>query len=180
MKDLPKNHFSMHGLWPSFSNGQQIGDCNSGSDIKIIEDASDLFSEMDVKWPSYTSPNTKFWGHEFNKHGFCYTTKYKIQDYKLYFKYALNVFDKYSFDTVMKRAFGDLQGEHSFSVQDLMSHLQAQLGDLIFELDCKPVSGGHQHLQEVRFFFDLDLKPTSNYPRRTDCNNNKPVFVFFR
>jgi ribonuclease T2 len=179
MKDLPKNVFTMHGLWPSYSSGQQIGDCNKGADVKIVEDQSDLFLEMDTKWPSYTSGNTKFWGHEYNKHGFCYTSKYKTQDYKEYFRFALNVFKKHSLDMLMKKAFGDLTGEHSFTVQDLIGHLQAVLGDLVFELDCKPVSGGHQHIQEVRFFFDLDLKPTTNYPRRTDCKDNKPIFVQF-
>lgn len=179
MKDLPKNVFTMHGLWPSYASGQQIGDCNKGTDVQIVEDQSDLFLEMDKKWPSYTSPNTKFWSHEYNKHGFCYRNKYNIPDYKEFFRFAMNAFEKHSLDLAMQRAFGDLTGEHSFSVQDLTGHLQAALGDLIFELDCKPVSGGHQHLQELRFFFDLDLKPTNNYPRRSDCSNNKPVFVMF-
>ena len=89
--------------------------CNSGPYTKIREDSFELFTEMNSLWISYTGKdNTKFWGHEYNTHGYCYMMKYKLVDPKAYFKASLDIFIKYNLDQVVRKAFGDLVGEKYF------------------------------------------------------------------
>jgi hypothetical protein len=137
---------------------------------------------MKIKWPSLSSQNNNenFWTHEYNKHGYCYMKKYNLgDDYKKYFEYSMNLFDKHDFGNVMINAFGQLSGEQSFGVNELNSHLGRVVGGNVFELDCKNVNG-KQYLAELRFFFDLELEPFTEYPRRGNCNSSKPIYVDFQ
>ena len=179
IKSVSQNTFTLHGLWPSLSSGAMLQDCNTGADIKIQEDSSSLFSEMDLKWLSYTTDNIHFWTHEFNKHGYCYTHKYNYSDYKVFFRYALDLFEKYSLEGLMRKALGDLHGEHAFSLVDLTTHLQQAAGGLDFDLDCVS-KDGVQLLAEIRFVFDLTLAPYAGYPRKTDCKSGMPITVIFQ
>jgi ribonuclease T2 len=180
IKSIPKNSFTLHGLWPSNSSGKNNPVCSTGEEITIRDDGSEIFDHMEKKWISYTSPNEKFWTHEYNKHGLCFMKKYNKQSFKEYFKFALEVFNRHNLDNIMLNAFdAEVSGERSFGVNELISKLQSVLGGLIFELDCKNYNG-KQHLQEIRFYFDIDFEPFSFYPKRTDCNANKPIYVVFQ
>ena len=77
MKQIPRHSMSIHGLWHSLSTGVTLPDCNSGSEIAIIDSGSDTFLSMRQYWPSLTGTNEKFWNHEYNKHGYCYLKKFK-------------------------------------------------------------------------------------------------------
>jgi len=75
-KNWKKNIFNIHGLWPNGENGKQLPDCNTGNHINFEIDDDTLQKNMEIHWPSLTGPNAKFWEHEYNKHGYCYTHKY--------------------------------------------------------------------------------------------------------
>ncbi|KAH9620830.1 hypothetical protein KSS87_007173 [Heliosperma pusillum] len=66
----PPGTFTMHGVWPSFPNGESKINCPvkepfSSSIISLIED------KMKSCWPSYVQANDRFWGHEWVTHGSC-------------------------------------------------------------------------------------------------------------
>ncbi|KAF3766780.1 ribonuclease T2 [Cryphonectria parasitica EP155] len=99
---LPKNAWSLHGLWPDFCNGSYTQYCDlsrqydpapspntttgtssgtpvppyNGSNIGTFLEPFgkyDLLAYMNKYWVSQGSPNYDFWGHEFSKHATCYS-----------------------------------------------------------------------------------------------------------
>lgn len=100
---LPKNTWTLHGLWPDFCNGSftQYCDLNrqydpvpspntttgtsSGTPVPPYTGPSissflaplgklDLLAYMNKYWISQGSPNGDFWGHEFSKHATCFSS----------------------------------------------------------------------------------------------------------
>ena len=96
---LPKNHWTLHGLWPDFCNGSFTQYCDldrkydpnpspaefdgkkvpayNGTSIdNFIKDWEryDLLNYMKTYWVSQGQANEGFWAHEFSKHATCYST----------------------------------------------------------------------------------------------------------
>ena len=165
-------------MWPSYSNGQKITKCNSGTQIQVTRDENDLFEQMDSQWISYTGDNLSFWSHEMNSHGYCYIQKYKIDNYNDYFRKALQIFNNNNLDTLMKEAFGEQSETMEFSVTELKQGLKRASGGLNFDLDCIG-HNGQQHLREVRFYFDLDFETVRNDSLTSNCKSSQPVYVHF-
>lgn len=178
LRSIPKNIFTLHGLWPNYSDGKKMDKCNPGSEIKIEKGASQIFEEMETFWISFSRDDSSFWSHEYNTHGYCYTQKYNIEDPLHYFRYALGIYKEYDFGKLFLRAFGNLSGSHSFEYDDLYHHINRETGDLKYELVCRYYEH-KQYLQEVRFFFDLNMK-AMDIGRNGDCNPKKPIFVDFQ
>jgi ribonuclease T2 len=178
LSSIPKNIFTLHGLWPSYSNGKKIDSCNTGEEIRIVKDGSHVYTEMETYWLSFTNEDHAFWSHEFNKHGYCYTQKYQINDPKHYFQYALEIYKRHDMARIFQRAFGDISGNQSFEHEDLHHHVERATEGLKYELVCKNYYK-KQYLQEVRFFFDLDMT-AMDIGRRGSCNPSKPIFIDFQ
>ena len=58
LKNIPKNEFSIHGLWPGNLTGDYIADCNGNLTTEMIEESKkkegDFFNEkMKKYWVSY-------------------------------------------------------------------------------------------------------------------------------
>jgi ribonuclease I len=178
LQSIPKNIFTLHGLWPNLSNGHKMDKCNPGGEVKIKKGASQIFDEMEKFWISFTHDDNSFWSHEYNTHGFCYTQKYNIDDPLHYFEYALNLYKKHDLGRIFLRAFGNVTGSHSFDLHDLDNHIDRATGDLKYELVCRHYEH-KQYLQEIRFFFDLNLN-AMDIGRKGDCNQNSPIIVDFQ
>ncbi|KAL1991557.1 hypothetical protein VTN49DRAFT_4865 [Thermomyces lanuginosus] len=100
---LPKNSWTLHGLWPDFCNGSYTQYCDlsrqydpdpspntttgtpdgtpvppyKGPSIdKLIEPfgAHDLLDWMNKYWVNLNAPNHDLWAHEFSKHATCFST----------------------------------------------------------------------------------------------------------
>ena len=98
LKNIPKNEFSIHGLWPGNLTGDYIADCNGNLTTEMIEEAKkkegDFFNEkMKQYWVSYSESDEDFWIHEYTKHGYCYTNKMKIHYVILLFLSVLTLTD---------------------------------------------------------------------------------------
>ncbi|KAI2628438.1 ribonuclease T2 family protein [Xylaria nigripes] len=100
---LPKDSWTIHGLWPDFCDGSYTQYCDlsrqydpapnpttttgtangtivppwTGKPVqKFLEKFSkfDLLAYMNKYWVAQNQPNTDFWAHEFSKHGTCYSS----------------------------------------------------------------------------------------------------------
>ena len=101
---LPKNSWTLHGLWPDFCNGSFTQYCDlsrqydpspspntttgpNGTTVSVpaytgpgvdtfVQDFGryDLLAYMKKYWVSQGSPSAGFWAHEFSKHATCYST----------------------------------------------------------------------------------------------------------
>jgi ribonuclease I len=178
MESIPKNIFTIHGLWPNLSTGERLDKCNQGEDIIIEQDESEIYEQMETFWISFTHDNDSFWTHEYNTHGFCYAEKYNIEDPKEFFKYALGIYKQHDMSTIFKRALGDLSGSHSFDFHELDHKVAGVTGDLKYEFVCRHYNS-HQYLQEIRFNIDLELHPVE-FEGKGECNKNSPIVVDFQ
>ena len=110
LKNIPKNEFSIHGLWPGNLTGDYVADCNGNLTTEMIEEAKkkegDFFNEkMKKYWVSYSESDEDFWIHEYTKHGYCYTNKMKENDFLPYFKKAMPFFLDNGFNDFFLKAF---------------------------------------------------------------------------
>ncbi|KAH4934847.1 hypothetical protein HBI79_078060 [Parastagonospora nodorum] len=100
---LPKDTFTLHGLWPDFCNGSYTQYCDlnrqydpipspnttnglpngtfvapyNGSNIGTFLEPFgryDLLDYMNNYWIAFQQDNPGFWGHEFSKHATCFST----------------------------------------------------------------------------------------------------------
>jgi len=178
LESIPKNIFTIHGLWPNLSSGRRMDKCNQEEDIIIEHDESEIYQEMETFWISFTHDNESFWTHEYNTHGYCYAQKFNIKDPSEYFEFALSIYKQHNMSEIFKRALGDLSGSHSFDFYELYDQVARVTGDLKYEFVCKHYNS-HQYLQEIRFFFDLDLQPV-DLDRKGECSKHSPVIVDFQ
>ncbi len=175
----PEAIFSIHGLWPSVSGqkGGSMPPCNQGDEIRITENnfEEDFLNEMTTHWPSLSRTNSEFWTHEYNRHGFCYMTKFKKQNPQDYFEFAMHLYKKYEFEQLIHSIEGETDGESIIfqSPQELKQKLQIATGHLHFDLHCHKING-IQYLIEIRFYFDLDLHSYDGYESQ-DCSYGQVV-----
>ncbi|KAL5533933.1 hypothetical protein ACEPAG_393 [Sanghuangporus baumii] len=120
---LPRNSWTVHGLWPDFCDGSFTQYCDlsrqydptpspnttnglpngtvvppysgPGVDTFIIElGRIDLLDYMNRYWISQGSPNKDLWAHEFSKHATCSST-FDVACYENYYEHedVVNFFD---------------------------------------------------------------------------------------
>lgn len=174
---ITNNTFTLHGLWPSHSSGQQMHDCNSGEKIPIADDGSLVFKEMMKVWPSLSGPNEGFWTHEYNCHGYCFMEKYKYTNPNVFFNYTINLFDKHNLANLLKEDIPLLPQEMEYNYSDLIKRVQKNVPTLQFKLECY-FHNNKQYLFEVRFLFDLELKPLEIDSFHTNCKNQNTYVIF--
>lgn len=85
-------------------NGDRFGECNSGKEIPIVDTKQGVFKEMDELWMSLQGENAPFWTHEYNKHGYCYVNRYKLNGPEDYFRKNIELYRTYDLANAMKRA----------------------------------------------------------------------------
>jgi ribonuclease I len=176
IKQIPKNIFTLHGLWPSFNDGKKVDECNKGTEIDVKIQEQTLYKDMITYWLSYTSSNQNFWNHEFNKHGYCYTERYnkKMEDF---FSTSIGLFKNHSFAELAGKAFGDVkEAEKTYTYDQLIDAFKKVYSDLYFDIECKR-TGGKNYISEVRFYFNLEWNPREHHAQ-TDCGKG-PIYVTF-
>jgi ribonuclease I len=179
-----KNTFTIHGLWPGYSTGERIADCNTGPDILVKLDDKTT-KKMNKYWPSLKGPNADFWAHEFNKHGLCYTAAYKLQGTQPFFEKTLSIYQNNRLDVWFMELLDtwsqevDITGlkELEFTYDDLVYYLGSSRPDLYFDITCRKKQR-RQFLMEIRISFDLNFRPHEYYPE-SNCNASQSIYVMF-
>lgn len=179
LKKIPKNTLSIHGLWPSYRSGAKIPECNTGASVPIKDDGTSPFPDMRQYWPSLTAKgNEVFWGHEYNKHGYCYSAVIQDYDYKKYFGKAIELYNNLDISNLIVKAVGKNVGDFSISYEDLFRRLAKVLGGNFFSFTCKS-SGGKQFLQEVRIGLSTSFGLTQ-FSLGGNCSRKKPIYIIFQ
>jgi ribonuclease I len=168
LKKIPKHHISIHGLWPSLLSGKRLPVCNSGTEIDIIEDDTEIFSKMNKFWVSLSGKGNKvFWDHEYNKHGYCYNQRFNfdVNDYKKYFEKTMEIFEENNLGKLIINALNVDQsfiGEKSYSFKELYNKIKEILKIDNFAFSCIKVKRNSkikkQYLSEIRIPIGLDFK----------------------
>lgn len=140
--DYWKAHWTIHGLWPQFSDGSYPSTCsNQQVDSTVFQSLS---SDLDAYWPNVKSSDDdddsnnyqhySFWQHEWSKHGTC-----SGMSPSEYFQTALAY--QLATPSIVGQAYGQ-----SLSKQDLQDAL-------VYDVVLRCSSG--KYLQEVRACLSL-------------------------
>ena len=164
-----KNTMTIHGLWPSLKSGKYLDTCTSG--IIIEEDDSKLFDDLRQYWPSLNKPNTYFWEHEYNKHGFCMVEEYNWDGYEEYFEFVINLFLK-DYKDLMIKAFPNYSNKSIIITYDEMKEkIQKIIPNANFKMNCNK-----KFIYEFYFYLEKNFTPSVNSRFSDSCNSGILVF----
>ena len=167
---VPKNIFTVHGLWPNYRNGTLADWCNGKNDIEIEIYDEELSEFMDTHYVSGYHTNPYFWGHEYNKHGYCYNQRNKLdpQNYEIYFKIIKDLYNQYSFANIFLDIYKDRiqPGDMEINRKEVEKYFDNKgLSKDTYLLVCTNITQNttvNPHLLEIRIRFDLDMNLLKN------------------
>ena len=165
---VPKNCMTVHGLWPNLKSGASLKDCTSG--VTITDTGSNLFLNMRKYWPSFSQANTKFWGHEYNKHGYCMTEEMGWTRNEKYFQYVIDLHLKI-YKNLMTQAFPGYTGTTTVTYDTLKSAIQKIIPKATINMKC---SKGY--ISELYFYLEKNFSPSTSSKFRNKCKSGKLVF----
>ena len=184
IKDVvPKNKFTMHGLWPNLRDGTIPNWCNGKNDIEIEIKDKGLLEFMNKYYASGYHTNEYFWGHEYNKHGYCYNKRsgYDVKNYEIYFKKIRDMFNKNNFENL----FLDFFEKEKIEIKTGDMAINRTKFELFFNekgfskdtylIVCTNITNekkiNYAHISEMRIRYDLDFNLLKNETDKSefDC-----------
>ena len=170
--NVPNNTFTIHGLWPSLKNGTLADWCNGKNDIDIEINDKELSTFMNTYYVSGYHTNEYFWGHEYNKHGYCYNQRknLNVTHYEIYFKKVKDIFSNYNFSTIFLDIYKDkiIPGDMEINRNEVESYFEEKnISKDKYLLVCTNITDTNitqfnPHLLEIRIRFDLEFNLLKN------------------
>ena len=167
--NLEKNAMTIHGLWPSLKSGKYLSDCTSG--VTINNDGSALFKNMEKYWPTLSTSNTNeyFWGHEYNKHGYCMAEEKGWSGYTPYFQYVMDLHLK-TYKDLITKAFS--ASTATITYEQAKTAIQKIIPNATFKMNCKS-----NYIYEFYFYLELDTTTPSTSSRFSNtCTSAQLIF----
>lgn len=177
-KDEDDLILSIHGLWPNaITQHHEDENCNDGETIPINDNGSPTFLKMRQTWRSLKDGgNDPFWTHEYNKHGYCYSTYIKDFEPMKYFEKGLELYDKYDLANLVKK-ITDKIGKTIVKFTDFESSLKSYFNS--FGIQCKH-NEGKQYLEGVFMLFDLHFSEWKEEIKHLNCNSAMDLDIPFK
>ena len=162
--------FTLHGLWPNYPNRGYPAFCDKSAKFDPAK-VDDLKDDLERNWMSYSSSNSKFWKHEWEKHGTCASPV--ITDEHQYFQEGLRLHKELDImGALAKHGITPSNDPAGYKSADLVAALQQELGAAPV-LKC--TNGG---LVEVWLCINRDLKvfecPTG-YPYTSGAKSTRTL-----
>ncbi|MEJ1275460.1 ribonuclease T2B [Cricetulus griseus] len=109
------DYWTIHGLWPD-----RAEDCNQSWHFNLDE-IKDLLRDMKIYWPDVIHPSSnrsRFWKHEWDKHGTCAAQVDALNSEKKYFGKSLDLYKQ--LDLNRDGIHGDGNGKDNLLLSCLM------------------------------------------------------------
>ena len=137
-----------------------------------MDDGSSLFTDMKQYWPSFSNSNEYFWGHEYNKHGYCMVEEKGWSGYTDYFSYVIDL-HKRTFNDLLTNAFPDYSDTTiTISYNEMKSAIQSVIPNATFKMNCKS-----KYVTEFYFYLEKDTTtPSTNSKFSNTCSSAKLLF----
>jgi ribonuclease I len=166
LDSIDSNIFTIHGLWPSLSSGKIMEECNSENDVYVkINKQKQLFQKMYKYWPSFTSKEGTFWGHEYNKHGYCYDDS----DYEHFFETVINFYEQDELVYLMSDLYPDHEdGDIKTNYKEFKENMENVYPGAKFQIKCKK-SGNDYYLTEIYFYYDTQFYHLQDVNLKNSC-----------
>ncbi|OVA08995.1 Ribonuclease T2-like [Macleaya cordata] len=139
----PASDFGIHGLWPNYNSGSYPSSCDPDRPFVPSEISEDLKSRMSKNWPTLACPSsdgTKFWSHEWEKHGTCSGS---IFDQRKYFETALNLKKQMNLLQILENA-GIKPNGRIYSLHSITEAIREATG-FSPGIQCNMDGSGHNH-----------------------------------
>ena len=162
---------TIHGLWPSLKSGKYLDDCTSG--VTIVDDGSSLFKDMKQYWPSFSLTNTNeyFWGHEYNKHGYCMVEEYGWDGYEEYFEFVIDLHLK-TYKDLITKAFPNYSNTSvTLTYEQVVSAIQKVIPNATLKMNCKS-----KYIYEIYFYLEKNFTPSTSSRFSNTCTSAQLLF----
>uniref|UniRef100_A0A2K6LZX0 Ribonuclease T2 n=1 Tax=Rhinopithecus bieti TaxID=61621 RepID=A0A2K6LZX0_RHIBE len=156
----PPDYWTIHGLWPDKSEG-----CNRSWPFNL-EEIKDLLPEMKAYWPDviHSFPNrSRFWKHEWEKHGTCAAQVDALNSQKKYFGRSLELYRELDLNSVLLK-LGIKPSINYYQVADFKDAL-ARVYGVIPKIQCLPPSQD----EEVQTVGQIELCLTKQDQQLQNC-----------
>ncbi|OVA00090.1 Ribonuclease T2-like [Macleaya cordata] len=152
-KRKPAANFGIHGLWPNYNDGSYPSNCDPDSpfDPSTI---SGLKRQMQSNWPTLACPSgdgTKFWEHEWEKHGTCSES---VLDQEGYFEAALNLKKQVDLLSILQKAGIQPDGRF-YSLTSITKAIRDATG-YTPGIECNVDASGNSQLYQIYICVDTD------------------------
>ncbi|KAJ4980617.1 hypothetical protein NE237_031454 [Protea cynaroides] len=147
----PASDFGIHGLWPNYDDGSYPSNCDSGSSFDASA-ISDLIDRMQSDWPTLACPSsdgTKFWSHEWLKHGTCSES---VLDEHSYFETALNLKKEVDLLQILQKA--GIQPDDGLYSLDSISEAISNATGYAPGIECNVDASGNSQLYQIYLCVD--------------------------
>ena len=161
LKSKENNKFVIHGLWPSYKNGNIPQECNIDIDVKVDVN-NDYIKKVRDFWYSLYNTDEYFLTHEYNTHGFCYIKRINndTNNYLEYFKKVMKIYNQNNFSNLYEFVFKDyiFPGIRKVNKTFFISKIEERYGKDTFNFTCDK----ENYLDEIKFKLDMNFEFTSN------------------
>ncbi|KAK9675915.1 hypothetical protein RND81_11G041200 [Saponaria officinalis] len=158
----PTTDFHIHGLWPNYNDGGYPSNCDSSKPFDVSELDDDFLSKLTAEWPSFTCPNigTKFWAHEWNKHGTCAESIFTNE--RDYFQAALDLKQKTNLLQALNNA-NIKPNDEFYNVEDVKEAMKNEIGFYPW-IECNRDAEGNSQIYQVYVCVDSNGKDLIECP----------------
>eukprot|EP01023_Acetabularia_acetabulum_P046595 TRINITY_DN4823_c0_g1_i4.p4 TRINITY_DN4823_c0_g1~~TRINITY_DN4823_c0_g1_i4.p4 ORF type:complete len:229 (-),score=16.60 TRINITY_DN4823_c0_g1_i4:1505-2191(-) len=161
------NDFTIHGLWPNYSNGKWPQWCNVRTNQFQEDKITDILGELETWWPSSqnkANADEEFWAHEWNKHGTCALPEFDYSEYNFFqtilnMHHQYNITDALDYNNIMPNEYV------KYSIFDLEESVSSYFGARA------RVSCWGDGLSEVWMCYDLDLNLIDCPVQQSNCGD---------
>ncbi|XP_006152336.1 ribonuclease T2, partial [Tupaia chinensis] len=156
----PPDYWTIHGLWPD-----KGGECNRSWHFDLDE-IKDLLPEMKAYWPDiiHSSPNrSRFWRHEWEKHGTCAAQVDALNSQRKYFGKSLALYKQLDLNSKLLK-FGLKPSINYYHILDFKDALTRVYG-VIPKIQCLPPEQG----EDVQTIGQIELCLTKEDQRLRNC-----------
>ncbi|XP_077203884.1 ribonuclease T2 isoform X2 [Paroedura picta] len=148
----PPMYWTIHGLWTD-----KAEDCNKTWHFNVTE-IKDLLVDMRQYWPDVLHENrTKFWKHEWDKHGTCAATLESLNSQKKYFSKALELYEKLDLNSYLVK-LGIKPGNTYYQLGSIKEALTS-VYNVTPKIQCLSPEQGEevQTIGQIKFCFTKDF-----------------------
>ena len=167
-----EGYWTIHGIWPEFSNGSWPEYCNVSARFDMYK-LDPIIPQLEMYWTDFTTEPQKFWKHEYEKHATC--AKDTLLDGELrFFEAGLMLRKKYSMYEMLKE-IGVVSGACYF-LDEIETKFVRQYG---FRPIITCIPGTKWMLQDIRICLNLMLQTmncTSQIVKSESCDDG--IFVY--
>ena len=175
------NTWTIHGLWPSLNATHYPSDCDGEFCNFNSTLIADLAPRLHDEWPSdYKGGDTKFWAHEYCKHGTCCTDLLSTE--RDFFEKVLCLHAKLDMGAALKRAHVVPDVNKPYGMDQLTDAIREGFNVERATLWCRFVKDGEgetkQLLYQVSICIDKEFKPISCPEQaRHSCDEAKAFYL---